>query len=257
VPKHGELVEQTRKLELRLATAARRALDAMRAHWRAAARGMPRRQELTGPARQRFDDIERRLGRALLANARAHEKQFVRVASRLAPSLLLSRLGRTRDRLEALGRRAAASLQRATGPRRTRLARAAGGLSLQPMRQRIARGVERSDLLGARLRQCMVEAAARRRRHLDGAGKLLASLSYHGVLQRGFALVRDSAGRSVRSTAQVAVGQRLDIELADGHIGAQACESSTRATDKQRSVQSAAPARSRTARHGGNQGSLF
>jgi exodeoxyribonuclease VII large subunit len=254
VPKHGELADQIKKLELRLAIAARRALEAMRAHWRAAVRGLPRRQALVAPLRQQFDHVERRLGRALVANTRVHEKQLVRVASRLVPSLLMSRLGRTRDRLEGLGRRAAASLQRVTGPRRTRLERAAAGLGLQPIRHRIARGAERSDVMGRRLRQCVVEALARRRRHLEGAGKLLASLSYHAVLQRGFALVRDGEGRSVRSVTQVAAGQHLDIELADGHIGAQASQTRAAHPDKPRP---AAPARGRAARQGGNQGSLF
>ena len=62
----------------------------------------------------------------------------------------------------------------------------------------------------------------RRRRHLDACAKLLASLGYQGVLQRGYALVRDSEGRTLRSAAQIAAGQRLDIELADGHVDAQA-----------------------------------
>ena len=72
VPKYGELTEQTGKFGVRLKTAAHRALDGMRTHLRAAARGLPRRQDLVALPRQRFDAIERRLGRALLANARAH-----------------------------------------------------------------------------------------------------------------------------------------------------------------------------------------
>ena len=65
---------------------------------------------------------------------------------------------------------------------------------------------------------------AAQRRHLDACGKLLGSLGYHGVLQRGYALVRDSEGRTVRSAALVAAGQQLDIELADGRIPAQALQ---------------------------------
>jgi exodeoxyribonuclease VII large subunit len=164
---------------------------------------------------------------------------------------------RTRYRLEALGRRATASLQRLTGPRRARLERTAGRLSLQTLRRQVARSGERAGDLASRLRKSVLHALGQRRRHLDGAGKLLASLGYHAVLQRGFALVRDSEGRSVRSAAQVVEGQRLDIELADGHIGAQAREAGTAAADRPRSAPSPAPARGRTARHGGSQGSLF
>ena len=68
----------------------------------------------------------------------------------------------------------------------------------------------------------MLNAVARHRRHLDGCAKLLASLSYQGVLKRGFALVRDAQGMSVRSVRQVAPGQSLDIEFGDGHVGVRA-----------------------------------
>ena len=54
VPKYSELVEQTGKLALRLATSARRALDGMRTHLRAAARGLPRRSDLLALPRQRY-----------------------------------------------------------------------------------------------------------------------------------------------------------------------------------------------------------
>ena len=42
-----------------------------------------------------------------------------------------------------------------------------------------------------------------------------------GVLRRGFALVRDEAGRTVRSVAGLAPGQGLDVELADGNVAAE------------------------------------
>jgi exodeoxyribonuclease VII large subunit len=51
---------------------------------------------------------------------------------------------------------------------------------------------------------------------------MLASLGYLSVLRRGFALVRDDAGRTVRSAAAVTTRQRLDVEFADGHIRAEA-----------------------------------
>jgi exodeoxyribonuclease VII large subunit len=219
VPKYAELIERSGKLDLRLRTAARRLLDAMRAHLRAAARGLPRRQDLLALPRQRYDAVERRLGRALLESTRAHERRLVRVASRLMPQLLDVRLGRTRDRLEALGRRAAASLARSTGPKRVRLERVAGRLTPQLVAAPVARARERLSLLQVRLRQSVRNAVGLHRRHLDGSAKLLASLSYQGVLKRGFALVRDAEGTSVRSARQVTPGQSLDIEFGDGHVG--------------------------------------
>ena len=71
VPKYGELVEQTGKLGLRLGTAARRALDGMRTHLRAAARGLPPADDCWHCRASAIDAAERRLARALLANTRA------------------------------------------------------------------------------------------------------------------------------------------------------------------------------------------
>src|SRR5690606_23993996 len=65
-------------------------------------------------------------------------------------------------------------------------------------------------------------AVMARRRHLEGYDKLLATLSYQSVLKRGFALVRDAEGRTVRSASAVMAGNRLDVELHDGRIEAEA-----------------------------------
>jgi exodeoxyribonuclease VII large subunit len=51
-------------------------------------------------------------------------------------------------------------------------------------------------------------------------GKLLDSLSWRGVLERGFALVRDAAGTPVLRAASLASGAEVEIEFADGVRGA-------------------------------------
>ena len=260
VPKYSELLEQTAKFGLRLGTAARRALEGMRTHLRAAVRGLPRRGDLLALPRQRFDAVERRLGRALLANTRAHAMQLARSAARLNTRLLETRLLRTYDRLDALGRRAAASLARTTGPRRARLERATGRLSPQPISERVARCHERTQALAVRARRSVLARLGEHRRHLDGCGKLLASLSYHGVIQRGYALVRDSAGRTLRSARDIATGQLIDIELADGRVDAQALSSGAKndgKNDGKRPLPARPPPRSKGRTSGGNQGSLF
>ena len=50
----------------------------------------------------------------------------------------------------------------------------------------------------------------------------LQTLGYHNVLARGFALVRDADGEMVRRASEVTSGAALDIEFADGHVGAHA-----------------------------------
>ncbi len=74
-----------------------------------------------------------------------------------------------------------------------------------------------------RARARSVEALLERSRaKLDGQAKLLQTLGYHNVLARGFALVRSADGAMLRRAAEVKPGAALDIEFADGHIGAHA-----------------------------------
>jgi exodeoxyribonuclease VII large subunit len=51
---------------------------------------------------------------------------------------------------------------------------------------------------------------------------LLAALSYRSVLARGFALVRDEDGLAMHAAASIGPGARLDLEFADGRVGATA-----------------------------------
>ncbi len=83
---------------------------------------------------------------------------------------------------------------------------------------------------------------------LDNQAKLLGTLGYHNVLARGFALVRSSDGAMLRRAAEVKPGSALDIEFADGHVGAHADAS-------ERKAEPAAKASSR--RRDDKQGSLL
>ncbi len=102
VPKYADLIEQTGSLSLRLTTVIRRQLEGARTHLKAAMRGLPSRDDLLALPRQKFDAIEKRLGRALLANTRAHHTRQARIAGRLSPQLLHQRLRYGHERLQVL-----------------------------------------------------------------------------------------------------------------------------------------------------------
>ncbi len=198
---------------MRLSTAARRALQQARAHLKAAARGLPRLQDIVALPRQRFDACEKRLVRALLANTRAHHTRYVRLSSRLRPGALVQRI--------ALCGREIAGLQ-------------------------------------ARADQALRNGIMGRRRQLDGHAKLLGSLSYQSVLERGFALVRDDAGRTVRSAASLHPGDRLQVELRDGRADVETRSVSLGGAAPQAPADRPDPAVRRSGRRGGgSQGSLF
>src|SRR5690606_12297798 len=263
VPKHSELVETTASLALRLVSSMRRVIEGARTHLKAAARGLPRREDLLALPRQRFDAVEQRLGRALLANTRAHAMGLARLSSRLHPRLLEARLHRCRDRLEALSRHSRDALSRLAGARRSRYERTAGRLSIESVRVRLLRGRERLASFASRAEQAFKSRVAHERARLSGLSKLLVSLSYQGVLERGFALVRDANGRTIRTVSAVGLGAEIQVELADGCIDADVRDVRTSKAPPGRTISGVAdpaqvrpPRRKRRSSEGG-QGSLF
>jgi exodeoxyribonuclease VII large subunit len=77
--------------ERRLIRIAARFLDERRHRLAAAARGLPRPADVLALASQRFDLSAGRLSAALAKNAAVHERELVRVATRLSPALLTRR----------------------------------------------------------------------------------------------------------------------------------------------------------------------
>jgi exodeoxyribonuclease VII large subunit len=221
VPMYVDLIEQVADLGQRRATAMRRSIAAKRTELKAASRGLPRLEDLVILPRQRFDAVDRRLGRALLANTRAHAMRQAKIASRLQPRLIENRLHRARDLLDNYGRRSGAGLARIASGRRSSLERVSGRLSPEINRARVSRAAERLLALDIRAGRALANKVAAWRRLVEAQGQVLGSLSYQSVLRRGFALVRDATGQAVRSVSQVAEGTRVEMEFADGRVDAQ------------------------------------
>jgi exodeoxyribonuclease VII large subunit len=116
--------------------------------------------------------------------------------------------------------------------------------------QKIDRTSDRLEQYGERLRRCGTELLEHGRRQVDQFGKLLESYSFHSVLNRGFALVRDQDGHPILTAAVTRAGDTIGIEFADGRIGARVTEGAAVPP------RSAAPPRRRDGGSGG-QGSLL
>jgi exodeoxyribonuclease VII large subunit len=173
---------------------------------RAAARALPDAEELLAVPRQRLDAATERLPRALRANAQIHHTKFSRVAGRLSPRLLQTNVERRRVQLDACTQRLGTALKTYRYTHLTRIGRAR----------------DRVTVLGERAELAEWNLIDNRAARLDRAGQLLAAFSYRGVLSRGFALVRDHASHPLRTAAAVSPGAALDIEFADGRVGATA-----------------------------------
>jgi exodeoxyribonuclease VII large subunit len=226
VPVRAELIAQVDGLKRRSFSAWRRGLEARRTELRSAGRALPSGETLLAVPRQRLDGLADRLPRALKANAQIHHTQFNRVAARLTVRMLRERIDRDGKHALAMIERTRRSVRMLTDRRRDRFAGVAVRLAASlranadAHRARIARGRERSEAAIERARRAVQNLIDRRAAMLDRAGQLLNALSYHGVLARGFALVRGPGGTPVRQAAAVTAGQRLDIEFSDGRVAA-------------------------------------
>jgi exodeoxyribonuclease VII large subunit len=261
VPVRVDLLAQIDSLARRQLTCWGRGLEARRNELRGLARALPGADELLAVPRQKLDSLSERLPRALKANAEIHHKQYLRCAIKLSPQLLRGRVRSEQERVSNLVSRARRCTQVHAERRRERLTNMGGRLTaavranILGHRVRIVRDRERIGALFDRGERGVARLIEKRFASLDRADKLLAALSYQGVLARGFALVRDDAGHPLRNAAVVRQDQRLDIEFSDGHVKAVATDAQGGSPPKPRQ-----PIRPRPRRRGGDdpgQGSLF
>ena len=136
-----------------------------------------------------------------------------------------------------------------------RALRGAGERFKSEIKQRIERTDERLEQFGERLQRHGRELLARGIERVDQLGKLLESYSFHSVLNRGFALVRDQDGAPVLAAAGTRMGDTLRIEFADGKVGARVTEAPDPASRP--AAPPPVPPRRRESGGGGNQGSLL
>jgi exodeoxyribonuclease VII large subunit len=220
VPVRAELAARLDTLRGRLGGCMQRTLQHKRADARAAARGLPRPDDLLGPRVQRVDACGLALRSALKGLADRAAVRFGRVSGRLRVEALGRDLAVKRRRVIEMADRAAGALARLVrkdGDRTTRL-----GARLQGCTPRRAIGRQRERMTDAERR---LVAAGRRRiahetRRLAAAAGHLEAVNPKAVLARGYALVRRPDGTLVRRAASLAEGEGVSLELADGRRAA-------------------------------------
>jgi exodeoxyribonuclease VII large subunit len=216
VPVRADLAHRLAQLDHRMFHGLRRALGELDHRLIGLARGLPDPFGLLGQAAQRLDDLAERLPHALRTRIERYVLHVQGLSARLrSPAQLLQdmalRLADQRGRLAYQFR----GFLRDHGRQLDRLA---SRLSMDELRTRLPRqdsalaGLARRHQ-GALLR--MLRDAAQR---LSASSSLLASLSYEGVLARGFALVRDQGGRLVPSAARARAEPALEIQFHDGRV---------------------------------------
>ena len=90
------------------------------------------------------------------------------------------------------------------------------GLRPAVLQREVAGFREQFAARAARLERERAQIFADHRRTLDNFGKLLESMSYQRVLERGYAVVRTLAGQPITRRAAAEPGMAVEIEFQDG-----------------------------------------
>jgi exodeoxyribonuclease VII large subunit len=200
VPVWAELMRNVNELGSRQRACMLKTVEHRRASLRSAARALPTPDGLLGPQRQRVDLAGATLKPALARLARVHETNLARLAHSLVRHSPLAVLREAGARLRAWG----------------------GDRPLNALRRQLELKRERLPRIAVRASQLLALESERREQRLKVLGQLLESYSYKSVLERGFAVVRNAAGKPIRRAGTVPPGERLALEFADGTVRAAA-----------------------------------
>ena len=122
------------------------------------------------------------------------------------------------QRLDDWAERLAASLPSLLQAKSQALAVVVASLKPNALQKDIAREADRLKDNGVRLRGAYARYVQLQEQRLQISLQLLETLNYTRVLARGFALVKDEAGRVVTARAQVVAGDALTVLLKDGEF---------------------------------------
>ena len=228
VPVRSDLFVEVADLARRTRACWQRGHENRRNELRAAARALPAAGDLLAIPRQRLDTAGASLPRGLKANTHAHFRRFTAAGAKLTLRVLHGQISQADHRLTVCGERLGLSARSLLRQRRDRFAglevrlRASKLSNAQAQRNAIARQRERTHRLAERAGRALATLLHRLDTRVENSGKLLSALSYRSVLARGFALVRDEAGHPVHAADAIGPGARVEIEFADGRVGATA-----------------------------------
>jgi exodeoxyribonuclease VII large subunit len=151
-----------------------------------------------------------------------------------------------RQRFDYAGERLGHALQRNLQQHRGAFAEASALLRPKSIASRIREGRDRTRNSAQRLQNAHRGGIAKARRALETLTRVMDSVSYRAVLERGFALVRGGDGTVRRRAAAVQPAEALHITFADGEAKAVAGGEPSPPNPKPRAK-----------RPGGSQGDLF
>jgi exodeoxyribonuclease VII large subunit len=159
-------------------------------------------------------DFERRFLRnftARMDERRRHLAQTVRILPR-AEQLFAA----PRQRLDFVGERLGSALRANLHEHHRRFTKTSAVLRPTGIARHFSLSNERLKAMSQRLTRAQRARLAEARKRLDAVGRVMESVSYRSILERGFVLIRGENGSVRRRAGMVASGERLSLTFADG-----------------------------------------
>jgi exodeoxyribonuclease VII large subunit len=161
-----------------------------------------------------------------------------------------------RQRLDMASQKFGGSLSRMIARKRARFDQASGGLRPAALRRELSAKRGELQRQAARLAPAIGRRMKAAREGLLAQGRVLETLSYQGVLSRGFALVTKPDGTLLRSAKAISEGDTLNLRFGDGDVAATAGKGTPKPSSPPAAPDQHRP-RIRRARRESDQGDLF
>jgi exodeoxyribonuclease VII large subunit len=175
----------------------------------AAERAVPVRAELI----ERVTSAEGRLKNGLVRGLERRRTELRAAAARLPRLETLFQI--PQQRYDRAAERLNAALVANTRAAQSKLDRVAARLRPDSLVQDIARRRDLLTRVSARMAPAMKRTLEAHRKHLDGAARMLESLSHKSVLARGFVMVHREDGSLVRAAKDLSPGDEIELTFAD------------------------------------------
>lgn len=165
-------------------------------------------------------DLKQRLGRRAGHRIELLAQRMETQAGRIAPHYLLRRIESEMQKADEMRERFLRGIDQNLERRLGGIREFSERLARQHPEREITRRTERLLETGSRLRQASTRHTETRKLKLDFTERQLRANGLDQTLRRGFAVVRDTAGKPVSDAGSVGKDGKLRVQMRDGEIDA-------------------------------------
>jgi exodeoxyribonuclease VII large subunit len=183
-------------------------------------RGFRQIETLIRRRQQRTDELSASLSVNLRLRLVAGRQRLTKAEAKILSFDLRGRASLLRRRIDQQRAALFAALERLTANKRRRFTQANLRFAALDLRARVSNLRLRAERKSAELRTRVDRLLISRRRRLESADLQLQERSPFQLLERGYSVAYDSAGRVLRSPDQIAVGEKISVRLAKGELDA-------------------------------------